>query len=83
MWQFRILLEIADLLAREGNIVSDVIAKQLKIPPFVAKKNMAVAKKYPLAKLEHFYQQLLDIDIKTKTGEAPQSLLIGLFVGKI
>ncbi len=81
-WQFRILLEMRDLYEREDNLSSDQMAKQLGIHPFVAKKNLYLVKRLPLAKLKQLHQQLLDIDLKTKTGQGDQSLLIDLFVGK-
>lgn len=83
LWQFRILVEMADLLEREGNLTSDEMAKMLKIHPFVARKNLAVAKRYSLAKLEGIYEKMLEVDVKTKTGAAEQGLLIDLFVSKI
>ncbi len=83
VWQFRIILEMADALEREGSVSSEILAKKLGIHPFVARKNMAIAKRYPLRKIEQMYERLLDIDIKTKTGQADQSLLIDLFVGSI
>ncbi len=83
VWQFRILLELADVLHHEPGITSDIAAKKLKIHPFVARKNFATAKKYSLAKLQDLYQELLAIDIQTKTGAAPQSLLVDSFVAKI
>lgn len=83
LWQFKILLQIADLLEREGQMTSDVVAKKLGIHPFVAKKNFALAKRHSLAKLEAIYERLLDIDVKTKTGQAEQGLLIDLFVAAV
>ncbi|MBI5728988.1 MAG: DNA polymerase III subunit delta [Candidatus Magasanikbacteria bacterium] len=83
LWQFKILLQIADFLEREEQATSDVVAKQLGIHPFVAKKNFALAKHYSLAKLEASYERLLIIDIKTKTGQADQGLLIDLFVAAV
>lgn len=83
LWQFKILLQIADLLEREGALMSDAVAKQLGIHPYVVKKNFAVAKRYSLAKLEAAYDRLLAIDVKTKTGQAEQGLLIDLFVAVV
>lgn len=83
VWQFRILLEMGDALERDSSLTSDLLAKQVGLHPFVAKKNMAVARRTPLARLQELYKELLVIDIKTKTGAAPQSLLIDLFIGKI
>ncbi len=83
VWQFRILLQMADLLEREGNMPSDILAKKIGIHPFVAKKNLAAARRLPLARLQAIFQSLLDIDIKTKTGQGDQSLLLDLFVSRI
>jgi DNA polymerase III subunit delta len=83
VWQFRIMLVMGDLLEREDGLTSDQLAKKLKIHPFVAKKNLGVVKRQPLAKLQQYYQELLDMDKQTKTGAAPQPLLIDLFVGQV
>ena len=81
--QFRILISMRDLFNRQENITSDQMAKMLDLHPFVVKKSLPFVKKYPLDKLKDIYRQLLEIDIKTKTGLADQSLLIDLFVGKL
>ncbi len=81
--QFRILISMRDLFNRQENITSDTMAKMLDMHPFVAKKSLPFIKKYSLDKLKDIYNQLLEIDIKTKTGLADQSLLIDLFVGKL
>lgn len=83
LWQFRILIEMADLLEREGNVTSDELAKILKIHPFVARKNLAIARRYSLVKLEAIYGQMLEMDLKTKTSGADQGLLLDLFVAKV
>ncbi len=80
--QFRILLQLRDLFEREDNANSDSLAKKLGLPPFVVKKSLALVKKYTSKELKNIYQQLLEIDIKTKTGLAGQSLLLDVFVGK-
>ena len=72
-----------DLFNRQENITSDTMAKMLDLHPFVVKKSLPFIKKYSLDKLKDIYNQLLEIDIKTKTGLADQSLLIDLFVGKL
>lgn len=81
--QFRILISMRDLFNREENISSDEMAKMLGLHPFVVKKSLPFIKKYSLDKLKDIYNQLLEIDIKTKTGQADQSLLVDLFVGKL
>lgn len=81
--QFRILISMRDLFNREENISSDNMAKDLGLHPFVVKKSLPLIKRYSLDKLKDIYKQLLDLDIKTKTGFADQSWLIDLFVGKL
>lgn len=83
VWQLRILLEMRDLYEREDNLSSEQVAKKLGIHPFVAKKNLYLVKRFSLTKLKQLHQQLLGIDLKTKTGQADQSLLIDLFVSGI
>ncbi len=80
--QFRIMLQLRDLFDREDNMTSDVLAKTLGLHPYVVKKSLPLVRKYPLSKLKDIYNQLLDIDIKTKTGQGGQSILLDLFVGQ-
>lgn len=82
LWQFRVLMSMRDLYERQ-DMRSDEMAKVLKLHPFVVKKNLAIVKKYSVDKLKKVYTDLLDIDIKTKTGFAEQEMLMDLFVGKI
>ena len=81
--QFRILIELRDMLNREDNINSDTLAKKLGLHPFVVKKSLPFAKKYNLQELKEIYQQLLEMDIKTKTGRGKPELSLDLLVGKI
>lgn len=83
LWQFRILLEMSDLLERESDLTSEEIAKRLAVHHFVIRKNLAIVRKYSLSKLESIYNQLLEVDLKTKTGQGGQSLLLDLFVAKV
>jgi DNA polymerase-3 subunit delta len=83
MRQFKILLQMRDLWEREDSFTSDQIAKRISIHPYVAKKSLPLVKKFSMPELKKIYDELLDIDIKTKTGLADQSVLIDYFVGKI
>ncbi|MEK7680797.1 MAG: DNA polymerase III subunit delta [Patescibacteria group bacterium] len=80
--QFRILIQMRDLYNRFDNMRSDEMAKELGLHPFVAKKSLPLMKQFSLDKLKSIYGQLLEIDIKTKTGQGDQSLFIDLLVGK-
>ncbi len=81
--QFRILLQLRDLFDRADNMTSDTLAKTLGLHPFVVKKTLPLVRRYPLSKLKDIYEQLLQIDIKTKTGQGSQSELLDLFVGRL
>ena len=81
--QFRILVELRDLFEREDNATSEELAQKVGLHPFVVKKSLPMVKKYNLEKLKELYSRLLQIDIKTKTGQGGQSLLVDLFVGKL
>lgn len=80
IWQFRILLQMADALERESSLTSDQLASRLKLHPFVVKKNLGLVRATPLAKLQAMYRALLTLDTQTKTGVAPQSVLVDFFV---
>ena len=82
--QFRILLQMRDVLEREGDqLRSDVLAKRLGLHPFVAKKSLPLVKRYSMAELEEIYQQLLTLDIHTKTGQGKADMLLDFFVGRV
>lgn len=81
--QIKILLELRDLYDREDTMSSEVLAKQLDLHPFVVKKSLPLIKKYSQEKLKNIYQKLLEIDIKTKTGQGDQSMLLDFLVGNI
>lgn len=81
--QCRILLGIRDFLDREPGAHSELMAGKLKLHPFVVKKTIPFAKKYSLAELRRMYEDLLQIDVKTKTGQGEQSVLLDVFVAKV
>ncbi len=81
--QFRILLEMRDLFEREDSVSSDILAKKLELHPYVVKKSLPFVKKYTMIDLKCIYQELLNLDINTKTGQGDQSLLLDVFVSKV
>ncbi len=81
--QFKILLQLADILSRGSRERDDILAKQLGLHPFVLKKSWPLVQKYSLVELKQIYHELLDIDRKTKTGQGDQQLLLDFFVGKL
>ena len=72
--------KMRDLYDNSDNLDSNTMAKKLGIHPFVARKNLYLVKRFNWKKLTQIHHKLLEIDKKTKTGLADQSLLIDLFV---
>ena len=83
VWQFRTLLAMRSLYEAEDNASSDVMAKELGLHPFVVRKNLGLVKRYNLKKLEEIYSELLQMDVKAKTGQADLGLALDLLVQKI
>ncbi|MFA5188140.1 MAG: DNA polymerase III subunit delta [Patescibacteria group bacterium] len=81
--QFRILLEIKDLINEHPKITKDLIAKDLSIHPFVAQKALWQVKNFTFAKLKQIYQLLLDLDFKLKTSQSKPKVLFDLFIAQI
>ncbi|EKD43468.1 MAG: DNA polymerase III, delta subunit [uncultured bacterium] len=83
VWQFRTQLAMRSLFDAEDNIGSDAMAKQLGLHPFVVKKNMGLIKRNSLKKLEEIYSELLQMDLKAKTGQGDLGLMLDLLIQKI
>lgn len=81
--QYKILLQLSDILSRGSRERDEVLAKQLGLHPFVLKKSWPLVQKYSLPELKNIYRELLDIDMKTKTGQGDQQMLLDFFVGKL
>jgi len=77
--QFRIFLQLQDLLAR-GTVSAEQAASLLKIHPYAAKKSLMSVKNFSFEQLKKIYRRLLDIEYRIKTGasdfETEFSLLI-------
>lgn len=81
--QFRIMLEMKDVLVSQPSTPPDFLAKMLNIHPFVVKKTIPLLRQYSLPELKVVYENLLAIDIKTKTGKGALPVMIDMLVGKI
>lgn len=81
--QFRILLEMREIYEKQDNIHSNDLAKMLGLHPFVVTKSLAFVKSYTLTHIKDIYLKLLEMDVKTKTGQAGQSFLLDVLVGTI
>lgn len=63
---FRILIQVMDMLKKGENQLS--ITKRLNQHPFVIQKSLNQCRNFKPEELEKIYKQLLEIDIKSKTG---------------
>jgi len=81
--QWRKLLLIKDYFSLNPGSTSDNAAKALDIHPFVVKKTLAILPGFSFAKLKEIYRELLDIDLKAKTGEGDYASFLEMLVAKI
>lgn len=81
--QFRILLEIKDILNQHPKMTKDLIARELQIHPFVVQKALWQVKNFTFDKLKQIYQLLLELDFKLKTSQAKPKVLFDLFIAQI
>jgi DNA polymerase-3 subunit delta len=77
--QFRILLQVRELLSR-GDSSQWSLAKKLGLHPYVAKKSLIQARRFTKQELEKIYQKLLAIDVKRKTTPVDPGVLIDLLI---
>ncbi len=76
--QFRILLQVKDCLNNKTSPLK--LATQLKVHPFVIKKAASQSQKYSFEELKKIYRHLLEIDLRSKTGENNNQVLLDLFI---
>ena len=81
--QWRKLLLIKDYFSLNPGSTSDSAAKALDIHPFVVKKTLAILPGFSFAKLKEIYRELLDIDLRAKTGEGDYAASLEMLVAKI
>jgi DNA polymerase-3 subunit delta len=76
--QFRLLIQVKDLIAR--GLSSRDSAKALKIHPFPASKLHNQATHFTTAQLEKIYRHLSETDLEIKTGRIDSELALDLLV---
>ena len=81
--QVRILLELRDLFEREDAAQSHMLAERLGLHPFVVKKSLPIVKRYTMDELRRTYGELLELDVKTKTGQGRPEVLLDVLVGRV
>jgi len=79
--QFRILLQIKDLLAK-GTSAAD-IRSLLGLHPFVVEKMIRQASNFSVGQLEAIFHRLLELDTAVKTGQMEDRLALNVFVTEL
>ncbi|MBW4437235.1 MAG: DNA polymerase III subunit delta [Pleurocapsa minor GSE-CHR-MK-17-07R] len=81
--QFRNLLLVKEHLSTGGSRDKNVIAQALGIHPFAADKLSSQSRPFTLEQLERIYRQLLDYDVKIKTGGIDPVLAIDMLIAAL
>lgn len=76
--QFRLLLQARELDTK--GTPAPLMARQMEVPPFIARKCLQQALNFRPAELRAIMGQLLEIDFGIKTGQLDGSLALDLFV---
>lgn len=76
--QFRILVQVSDLMARGQS--KDAIAKAIGLHPYPTQKAMQQSHHWRPADLRAIYDLLLHTDLAIKTGKLPDALALELLV---
>jgi DNA polymerase III delta subunit len=80
-WQLRNLLRVADAYS-QGLRAAPLLAKQLKLHPFVVQKLLRQVPSFPLDRLKKSFALLTDLDVRSKSGALDPKLALDLFVVK-
>ncbi len=78
--QFRLLLQVKEMLNEDAGANNLSIAKKLGVHPYPIKKLIPQAKFFSLKDLEQIYHQLLEIDEAMKTGELEHTLALDMLI---
>jgi DNA polymerase-3 subunit delta len=79
IYQFRNFVKVIDLKENQG-MGEYEITKMLKLNPFVVKKCLWQAQKFPMSRLKKIYQKLVEVDMDVKTGKMKMELALDRFI---
>jgi len=83
VYQFRNLLIVKDIIDKSKNSNSFQVAKEAGINPYVLSKTILQAKNFSLEDLKYIYNQLMESDLKIKTGKLEPKLALDLLILEI
>lgn len=81
--QFRLLIQVKDILEREPGQDHTSIAKELGTHPYPIKKIIPQSKHFSLPQLEDIYHRLSNVDAAMKTGQLDQELALDLLIAAL
>jgi DNA polymerase-3 subunit delta len=81
-WQMRNLLKVADGYA-DGMRQAPLLAKELKLHPFVVQKLLRQIGGFSLERIKKSFALLADLDTQSKSGQIDPKLALGMFVMKV
>lgn len=81
-WQMRNLLKVADGYA-DGMRQAPILAKELKLHPFVVQKLLRQIGGFPLPRLKSGFALLAELDTQSKSGQIEPKLGLDMFVMKV
>ncbi len=81
-WQMRNLLKVADGYA-DGMRQASLLAKELKLHPFVVQKLLRQIGGFPIERIKKSFALLADLDTQSKSGQIDPKLALDIFVMKV
>ena len=78
--QFRLLIQVRELLDENPQYSTEEIAQEIGVHPFPIKKITPQAKLFTLPQLKIVYHQLSDVDLAIKTGQLNDELALDLLI---
>jgi len=79
--QFRIVAQLKSLLSQ--NLSPAQVTQASGLHPYVVKKTLPLAKKFPAAKIQTIYQKLAELDKQFKSTSLPPETLMDLLIMEI
>ena len=81
--QFRLLIQVRELLDENPGLSIEEIAGEIGVHPYPIKKIIPQAKLFKLPQLKRIYHQLSDLDLAIKTGRLDNKLALDLLIASL
>jgi DNA polymerase-3 subunit delta len=81
--QFRLLIQVRELLDENPGLNPEEIADEIGVHPYPIKKITPQAKLFTLPQLIRIYHQLSDVDLAIKTGQLDDKLALDLLIASL